>query len=91
MLCHKRDVLIIDQLAVLLVSVHQRLFADPVDDPHGSRRDTEDLIDRPGSKERLLTAGIVKMREDIAFCFCPVQPRQHTVDIDPLADSGIAL
>jgi len=51
----KSNVLIVDQPSALLVSIHQRLFADPVYNPHGPCGDPENLVDCPRRKQFLLT------------------------------------
>ena len=82
---------IIDQPFLLLERIHKRFFAHPVDHSRNPGRSFMDLVHCFGCKDLLAAFRIIHMAFDILFCLCPVQMRECTVHIDPLADRRVPL
>jgi hypothetical protein len=57
--------MIINELLTLLTGVHQRLFTNPVNNPHGSGGTAINLIDRLIGKKFVIATGVGKVTQDI--------------------------
>lgn len=82
---------VIDQAPALLKCIHQAFLTVPVDPARDPGRFFIDFFQCLIRKDLFLPAGIRQMGQDVPVAFGTVQMRKDAVDINALADRGIAL